>query len=277
MTKYLIVNSDDFGISENVSRGIIEANQKGIVTSTSVMANMPAAASSIAAAHEQAPQLGLGLHLVLSFGRPVSSPEKVLSLVDENGLFAQNYQDLMRMLPAYTAGDLETELNAQFDRFVEIAGHKPDHIDSHHRAAYLHPAAFEGMMALAEKHNLPYRRATWLDGEDFATMPTNTDGKLVEKLRAIYEKHGQPKCPDYMTEIWFWDRRSRVEPMRQAIEALQDGYSELICHVGYGADLEEDFNIQREDDLAAVLDPSIVALVKNNPDIQLITFADLPK
>jgi len=277
MTKYLIVNSDDFGISEDVSRGIIEANQKGIVSSTSTMANMPAAGAAIRDAHQHAPKLGLGLHLVLSFGSPVSPPEKVPSLVNEAGTFVSNYRDLMAKIASYTAEDLELELNAQFDRFVELAGHKPDHIDSHHRAAYLHPAAFEVMMSLAEKHNLPYRRATWLDGDQYAQVPTNADGKLVEQLRAIYDKHGQPKSPDYMAEIFYWDRRSRVEPMRQAIESLKDGYTELICHVGYGADLQEDYNIQRDDDLAATLDPSIVALVKNNPDIQLVTFANLPK
>jgi len=100
---------------------------------------------------------------------------------------------------------------------------------------------------------------------------------LVERLRAIYEKHGQPRCPQYMTEIYFMDRRSRVEPLRQVIESLQEGYTELICHVGYAADLEEDFNVQREDDLAAIINPSIVALVKNDPDIQLVTFTDLPQ
>src|SRR5688572_23224395 len=121
MTKYLIVNSDDFGISENVSRGIIEAHQKGIITSTSTMVNLPAAAGAIKAAHEQAPKLGLGLHLVLSYGKPVSAPEKVPSLLRENGAFPQNYAGLMEQLLKYRADELELELRAQFDRFVELA------------------------------------------------------------------------------------------------------------------------------------------------------------
>jgi chitin disaccharide deacetylase len=276
MTKYLIVNSDDFGISENVSRGIIEAHQKGIVTSTSTMVNMPAAASAIKAAHEQAPKLGLGLHLVLSYGRPVSAPEKVPSLVNEDGTFAQTYSELMAKLPVYTAADLETELRAQFDHFVELAGHKPDHIDSHHRGAYIHADAFEVMMSLCEEHGLPLRRPEWLDGDEYSHLPTNNDGKLVGKLRAIYEKHGKPAVPQYMTDgTFFWDRRDRLETLRAAIEAIQADYTELICHVGYGAGLEEDYHIQREDELAAVLHPEIVALV--NANFQKITFAELPK
>src|SRR5690606_15751033 len=98
------------------------------------------------AAHNQAPKLGLGLHLVLSYGKPVSAPETVPSLVDENGLFPQTYQGLMDKLTGYAAEDLDREFRTQFKRFLDLAGHKPDHIDSHHRAAYLHPAAFEVMM-----------------------------------------------------------------------------------------------------------------------------------
>jgi predicted glycoside hydrolase/deacetylase ChbG (UPF0249 family) len=276
MTKYLIVNSDDFGISENVSRGIIEAHQKGIVTSTSTMVNLPAAAWAINAAHEQAPKLGLGLHLVLSYGKPITPAEKVPSLVKEDGCFPQDYAGLMAQLPLYKTADLETELRAQFARFVELAGHKPDHIDSHHRGAYVHPDAFEVMMSLCEEHGLPLRRPEWLDGDEYGHLPTNTDGKLVGKLRAIYEKHGKPAVPNQMTDgTFFWDRRDRLDSLRAAINAIPDGYTELICHVGYGEGLEEDYHVQRVDELAAITHPEIVALV--NANFQKITFADLPK
>lgn len=277
MTKYLIVNSDDFGISENVSRGIIEAHQKGIVTSTSTMVNLPAAAGAIKAAHEQAPKLGLGLHLVLSYGKPVLPPEKVPSLLRENDAFPQNYSGLMEQLLKYRKEELELELRAQFARFVELAGHKPDHIDSHHRAAYVHPDAFEVMMSLCEEHALPLRRPEWLDDEDtYSHLPTNPDAHLVGKLRTIYEKHGKPAVPEQMTDgTFFWDRRNRLETLRIAINNIQADYTELICHVGYGAGLEEDYHVQREDELAAITHPEIVALVSAN--FQRIRFADLPK
>ena len=41
--RYLIVNGDDFGLSPGVSRGIIEAHRHGILTSTSLMVDRPAA------------------------------------------------------------------------------------------------------------------------------------------------------------------------------------------------------------------------------------------
>jgi len=37
--KRLIVNADDFGLTENVNRGILDAHREGIVTSTTLLAN----------------------------------------------------------------------------------------------------------------------------------------------------------------------------------------------------------------------------------------------
>jgi predicted glycoside hydrolase/deacetylase ChbG (UPF0249 family) len=35
--KQLIVNADDFGLTENVNRGILDAHRQGIVTSTTLL------------------------------------------------------------------------------------------------------------------------------------------------------------------------------------------------------------------------------------------------
>ena len=69
--RYLIVNGDDFGMSPPVSRGIIEAHRRGILTSTSLMVNRPAAEEAAALARE-APRLGVGLHLELE--EPTDDP-----------------------------------------------------------------------------------------------------------------------------------------------------------------------------------------------------------
>ena len=63
-TRFLIVNADDFGLSEGVNRGIIEAHEHGIVTSASLMVLKPSAASAAAYSREH-PRLSLGLHLDL--------------------------------------------------------------------------------------------------------------------------------------------------------------------------------------------------------------------
>lgn len=276
MTKYVIINSDDFGISEGVNRGILEAHNNGVLTSTCTMVNMPAAADGIQQAHAKAPDLGVGLHLTLSFGQPVSSPKHVPTLVDANGLFPQTYDQMMDRYPMFSEDDLEREVQAQFDRFVELADQLPTHIDSHHRAAYLHPASFEVMCRLCAEHELPMRRPTWIDHPaGFDNVSTNIDGTLVDQLRAIYEKYGSPHCTDNLGETFQWERGDRLPLFQSVLAGVTDGYTEVICHVGYADGLTESYTAPREDELAAVLHPALHKTIVSNA-IELITFADLP-
>ena len=62
--RYLIVNADDFGYTEGVNRGILDAHDEGIVTSASLMVERPAAAEAAAHARER-PGFGVGLHVEL--------------------------------------------------------------------------------------------------------------------------------------------------------------------------------------------------------------------
>lgn len=267
MPKYLIINSDDFGISEGVSRGILEAYHKGIVTSTTAMVNMPAAEAAIKEAQQSAPELGLGLHLTLSFGKPVSQPETVPSLVTEAGTFVSTYDDLITKMPSFTAEDLECELTAQLERFREIAGKLPDHLDSHHGSTYYHPAAFDVMVRLAKEHDLPIRWAENLHG---------LDDELLQALTLILERHGKPSCCEQFVDFIFdFESVSRVERLKSGLKTIQGGYTELMVHVGYADDLEESYTFQREQELEAIIHPDIKRIIEQE-GIHLINFSDLP-
>jgi predicted glycoside hydrolase/deacetylase ChbG (UPF0249 family) len=85
--KRLIINSDDYGRTPDISRGIRDAHVRGVVTSTTCMMNIPTTAADIAVAMQETPFLGMGVHLVLTMGRPILPHEKTSSLTDENGNF----------------------------------------------------------------------------------------------------------------------------------------------------------------------------------------------
>ncbi len=68
--KQLIVNADDFGLTEQVSRGILDAHHEGIVTSATLMANGGAFENAVAMARREY-DLGIGVHLNLTEGIPV--------------------------------------------------------------------------------------------------------------------------------------------------------------------------------------------------------------
>ena len=66
----LIINADDFGYSNGVNYGIIDAFKNGILTSTTCLTNMPGFNHAIQLAKEN-PNLGIGIHLTLTCGKPL--------------------------------------------------------------------------------------------------------------------------------------------------------------------------------------------------------------
>src|SRR5688572_31067184 len=87
--KRLIVNADDLGRSPGIDRGIVRAHERGIVTSTTLMANAPGAERAAALARE-CPSLDVGVHLVLTYARPLTDPRRIPSLVEPDGSFPRS-------------------------------------------------------------------------------------------------------------------------------------------------------------------------------------------
>lgn len=125
----LIVNADDLGLSPGVNAGIILAHTRGILTSATILANAPAFDEAVVLAKAN-PSLGVGLHLNLVRGRPLSPPETVPMLVDAAGAFRPFR--LRRMSAGFLA-QAETEYRSQFEKAL-AAGLSPTHIDfeKHH-------------------------------------------------------------------------------------------------------------------------------------------------
>jgi len=104
--RFAIVNADDLGMSAEIDRGIFEAHDSGIVTSTSLIVDGPDAEAAIQQTRQR-PDLGLGIHVAFDVGGK--------QLVDARDL-----------------DGVQRELDRQLTAFVRLAGGPPDHIDSHH-------------------------------------------------------------------------------------------------------------------------------------------------
>jgi chitin disaccharide deacetylase len=126
--KYLIVNADDYGISPGVSRGILEAHLRGVLTSTSLMTET-AASTSAAQRLVEAPNLSVGLHADL--------PRDLAQAADAEA----------------RARDL---LERQIDRFRALVGREPSHLDAHHNL-HRDPRLAPAFVAVALRHGLPLR------------------------------------------------------------------------------------------------------------------------
>jgi predicted glycoside hydrolase/deacetylase ChbG (UPF0249 family) len=135
----LIVNADDFGLSEGVNRGIIEAHERGIVTSASLMVLKPAAARAAAYGREH-PRFGLGLHLDL-------------------GEWAYNGEDWIlvdRIVPLDDRAVVAEELDRQLRDFRRLVGRDPTHLDSHQHV-HLDEPVRSAALEIARRLDVPLR------------------------------------------------------------------------------------------------------------------------
>jgi chitin disaccharide deacetylase len=121
--RILVVNADDFGQSPGVNAGVIEAYERGIVTSASMMACWPAAANAADYARAQ-PSLSIGLHLDLG------------QWIYVDGEWAPDYE---RVSPSDPEA-IEREVRRQLDLFRNLMARDPTHLDSHQHVHRDEPA-----------------------------------------------------------------------------------------------------------------------------------------
>ena len=126
MERVLIVNADDFGLSKGQNYGIIEACKNGLVTSTTALVN-GAAISHAAQLSRCVPELGVGMHFVLTLGEPLSA---MPGLTREGRLGKWIWQ--MAEEDSLPLDEIAHELECQYRRFIALFGCEPTHIDSHH-------------------------------------------------------------------------------------------------------------------------------------------------
>lgn len=173
--RWLIVNADDFGLSVGVNKGIIRAYRRGIVTSTTMLVNMPAWAHARDLALAT-PGLAVGLHFNLVSGDPLSPPGQVASLVNSRGEFAGDIDLLAQANPSHVA----RELAAQLGR-LQAAGIHVTHIDSHHQVHSL-PNILPVVLQIASRCGLAVRRVAGQQ-RHFSRAKALTTGVLLEQFR----------------------------------------------------------------------------------------------
>ncbi|MCL2565870.1 MAG: carbohydrate deacetylase [Defluviitaleaceae bacterium] len=150
MTK-LIINADDFGYSNGVNYGIIDAHKYGMVTSATLMVTMPGVSHAVSLMREN-PLLAVGLHLNISLGAPLTTGK---TLVGDDGNFIKPHK--LKEGYKYDFEELKAECCAQYNKFVELTGKNPSHIDSHLATHEKIDEMKEASSILAEKKGIPLR------------------------------------------------------------------------------------------------------------------------
>lgn len=229
----LIVNADDFGLTPGVNAGVARAHENGILTSASLMVRPPAAAEAAAYARET-PALGLGLHVDLGeWARRNGEWVPVYEVVplDENDL-----------------GAVQAEVERQLDRFRELMGRDPTHLDSHQHVHSWGPAT-DMFTRIASELGVPLRHH--LGGIRYC-------GDLYG-----HDANGKP-IPEAISS----------NALVEIIRGLGPGVTELACHPGLGADTGSAYDVEREQEVEVLCDPRVADALRSE-GVMLWSFADV--
>jgi predicted glycoside hydrolase/deacetylase ChbG (UPF0249 family) len=231
MERFLIVNADDFGQSPGINSGIVTGHQAGVVTSAILMVRF--AASEEAARYARAnPDLSVGLHVDLgewSYRDGEWEPEYLV--VDTTDARA-----------------VAEEVGRQMDRFAELVGQTPTHLDSHQHAHREEPLRSQLLM-LGRSLEIPVRHET----------PT---------VRYEGGFYGQDR------RGWPMGWAIGVEHLLGLLLSLPPGVTELGCHPAESADLDSMYRHERAVELETLCDPRVLATLRLD-GIRLCSFHEL--
>lgn len=216
----VLFNADDFGLTKSINDGIIDAHTNGVVNSTTLMMNGNAVDDAVALAKKH-PSLHIGIHLVLTWGRPLHT--NVPTLVDETGNFT-----FSSIEPAEVDAEaVKKEWTKQIEAFLQT-GLPLHHIDSHH---HVHgwKALEDVIVSLAGKYNVPVRTMPSIQKySDILLTEVMWDGFYAAGVNeAIFTdlEHLQGKTVEVMTHPSYVDDElsqvsSYVEKRKEELEIL---------------------------------------------------------
>lgn len=247
MQKNVIIRADDLGFSEAVNLGIVKTVEAGTVRTAGLMVNMEAAEHGVNLLRGKT--CCMGLHSNISVGFPISRPEEIPTLVNEQGEFHSSTR--YRSGEDFAASeDLYKEITAQYKRYLELVGEKPSYFEAH---AVSCKNLDKVLRQIAEEYDLLLQPA-------FSEM---TVGNIPVRMCAMH-------C---MEESY--DAKAAV---RKELSSIQDdGYYIYVCHPGYLDSYLWNHSSLRQPRMAEVdmlCDPDFPQWLEDNK-IRIRTYDDL--
>jgi chitin disaccharide deacetylase len=287
MAPRIIINADDFGLTLGVNRAIAELHQAKALTSATLMATGPAFDDAVAVAHAN-PTLGVGCHILLTDGIPVSHPENIPTLLGADGkTFRPSLVDFIQALLRGTIreDDIEREALAQVQK-LQRAGIDVTHLDTH-KHTHLFPTVSRPLLHLAERCSIgairnPFEQ-DWSLSLGHGSQLRRLLIKALKPLRASFERLPQIRNGHVVTTNGTIGisatGRLGGPTLHEILQHLPgDGIIELCCHPGYNdADLDRittRLRTHREVERQALLN-EIPALSLHPNAPQLINYGNL--
>lgn len=269
MTRILF-QGDDFGFTRGVTLGIVDSIDRGVLRNTGLFANMPSAAFAVSFMKDR-PQACFGIDFNLVSGPCCADPKEIPHLVDEEGNFIRSgvrtrdprWQTVEGRAELFPYDEVEKEILAQYNRFIELTGKKPEYLHEHSISSENYRKAIHN---LSVKENIPYSSEIWKElGLD------KPQQKLFMNNMATQKKIFDPN--DQLNK----DTVKQFMDLRE--ELVANGTSAFCCHPGYvDADLLTltTLSLERAKDAAMMQSEEVMKWIKEN-NVELITYRDLVK
>ena len=241
MPTRLILNADDFGLTRGINRAIAELHDLGALTSATLMANGSAFADAVSIASSR-PTLGVGCHIVLTDGTPLSPPHTIPTLLAPDGIHFR--PSLSAFFLAVLRGrvseaDIAREAFSQIDR-LQHHGIQPTHLDTHKHTHILTQIA-RPLLTVAERTGIPAIRNPFEQPWSLALGSS----PLLRRLQLLIMNYLRPRfleLPQIRSGLIATTDGTlgisatgnlNATTLAAILSVIPDGLWELVCHPGY--------------------------------------------
>jgi len=248
--KQIVINADDFGLSAQMSKGIIKVHKEGIVTSASFMVTTSAFASSLSLARETL-SLDLGIHLVATGNesQPVLPPSRIRSLVPDGKRFPRSWKEFLlrlvtgRIDPKELYSEFEAQILKLLDNHISLS-----HLDSNQHI-HLFPSVSKCVLELTRKFSIPFIRAPKSIRHGIRPWGVNFFSKKLMKKAAVRA------VPSYGFDF---SGRLDLKGLREILDSIASDDSslpaEISVHPGFHTD-DVSWGYNWEGELNLLIDP----------------------
>ncbi len=263
--RMVMIHADDAGLCDSVNRATIEALEKGIVSSVSIMVPCPKfeAFAEYASAH---PEHDYGIHLTLNseFGSyrwgPVSDPAVVPSLIDKDGFL---WKDVELVAGNAVTQQVEVELRSQIDMALQ-RGISLSHIDTHMGALWMRPDLAELYINLGIEYGLAVLYFSDNGGFDFIKVHPQVEDQAAELTEGLRSRR-MPILDHGFVHYVKEPHEQRKTAYLEALRNLKPGITGIYIHCGYDDDELRSITSSssiREGDRRVFTDPEVITVIR---------------
>ena len=276
--KGFIINADDYGMAVEVNEAIDELSSIGCISSTSLMANMPYT-EQVKELMKSDPDTGVGVHLTLTQGNPLSPRSEVPSLVNSDGEFF-SYQQFMRKVlqGRISLKQCRIEICRQIEKARELTNDKLDHWNTHqgiHRIEPLYSVFLNACRKMGVS-SMRIHKHYWINSNVGKTVLNQfrPDGSIKSKCIETYYRWLRYRADKFFNiprGILVLNDLNQIDQLAH-VENEFEGVYEIVCHPATNvAGLKKTSMLEkRVEEYKALKRPEVIRYLEKSKRVEML-------